>query len=130
MQHPVPAGQAGHHRRGDPGEGPTDGGDDVALGGPAVAAPAQRHRHPAHRQDAPGAPGDRGGDWDRPGVRTFILEPLIKDRKQCDHYRWVNNGGMFIAHNAVRLDEYKRLFTIGRDGKYSSVSDFIDISRI
>ena len=34
--------------------------------------------------------------------------------------RWVNNGGMFIAHNAVRLDEYKRLFTIGRHGKYGT----------
>ena len=32
-------------------------------------------------------------------------------------FRWVNNGGMFIAHNAVRLDEYKRLFTIGRDSE-------------
>ena len=39
-----------------------------------------------------------------------------------DLYRWVNNGGMFIAHNAVRLDEYKRLFTAGRDNNYDADS--------
>ena len=56
------------------------------------------------------------------------LEQIFtKPLKQSDHFRWVNNGGMFIAHNAVRLDEYKRLFTIGRHGKYST-THFIEVA--
>lgn len=27
---------------------------------------------------------------------------------------WIMNGGLFIAHSDVRLDEYKRLATIGK----------------
>ena len=26
---------------------------------------------------------------------------------------WINNGGLFIANNKERLEEYKRLHTIG-----------------
>ena len=27
---------------------------------------------------------------------------------------WINNGGLFIANNKERLDEYKRLHTLGK----------------
>ncbi|XP_051158865.1 sarcosine dehydrogenase, mitochondrial [Leptopilina boulardi] len=27
---------------------------------------------------------------------------------------WINNGGIFIAYDKVRMDEYKRLYTIGK----------------
>ena len=30
---------------------------------------------------------------------------------------WINNGGLFIANNKERLEEYKRLHTIGRFDK-------------
>ncbi|KAB7498129.1 Sarcosine dehydrogenase, mitochondrial, partial [Armadillidium nasatum] len=33
---------------------------------------------------------------------------------------WINNGGMFIASNKERLDEYKRLQTIGKTQKIES----------
>ena len=28
---------------------------------------------------------------------------------------WINNGGIFIANNKERLDEYQRLGTIGKE---------------
>ena len=28
---------------------------------------------------------------------------------------WINNGGIFIANNIERLDEYQRLGTIGKE---------------
>lgn len=27
---------------------------------------------------------------------------------------WINNGGLFIAHNEARMDEYRRLVDIGK----------------
>lgn len=49
---------------------------------------------------------------------------------------WVNNGGLFIAHNNERLDEYKRLVTAGKafgveahvlsPGEAQKLSPFLD----
>ena len=27
---------------------------------------------------------------------------------------WINNGGLFIANNKERMEEYKRLYTMGK----------------
>lgn len=35
------------------------------------------------------------------------------------HTGWIQNGGLFIASNRQRLDEYKRLMSVGMRGGYA-----------
>ncbi|XP_055610172.1 sarcosine dehydrogenase, mitochondrial [Uranotaenia lowii] len=40
---------------------------------------------------------------------------LMRLEEECGHNSgWINNGGLFISHSDERLDEYKRLATLGK----------------
>ena len=37
------------------------------------------------------------------------------------HPGWINNGGLFVASNKERLDEYKRLAVVSQGAVYSAI---------
>jgi len=50
---------------------------------------------------------------------TMLINELIQQVKRLENETgvspgWINNGGLFIANNKERLDEYKRLHTFGK----------------
>jgi len=47
-------------------------------------------------------------------LQTYTREMCIKLEGETDVASWTENGGLFVANNKERLDEYKRLWTLGQ----------------
>lgn len=47
-------------------------------------------------------------------ARTRQLNKEILEQETGQNTGWIENGGLFIANNAERLNEYKRLMTLGK----------------
>lgn len=47
-------------------------------------------------------------------ARTRELNAEILEQETGQPTGWIENGGLFIANNAERLNEYKRLMTLGK----------------
>ena len=69
-----------------------------------------------------------GTTWHTAGI-TWSLRPceteigLLRRTREClaeleretgENAGWTNNGGLFIAHNNTRMDEYRRLVDMGK----------------
>jgi len=46
-------------------------------------------------------------------LHTYTRDMCIKLEEETEVNSWVENGGLFVACNKERLDEYKRLWTLG-----------------
>lgn len=47
-------------------------------------------------------------------IYTRQLQEEILPSEGCPDTGWINNGGLFVATNKERLEEYKRLYTLGK----------------
>jgi len=47
-------------------------------------------------------------------LHTYTRDMCIQLEKETELTSWTENGGLFVACNKERLDEYKRLWTLGR----------------
>ena len=44
----------------------------------------------------------------------YYINPTLHFQETGVDPGWINNGGLFIANNKERMEEYRRLYTMGK----------------